>query len=84
MDRTLDVSGLEPPEPLERVLDALDSLATGERLRVRHRREPFPLYAFLRQLGFRWRTEQTGDAAFDILIWQDADHPMADPDRDAC
>lgn len=84
MDRTLDVSGLEPPEPLERILESLDALPSGECLRVRHRREPFPLYGFLRQLGFQWRTEQVGDAAFDILIWQDARHTSADPDRDQC
>jgi len=84
VDHTLDVSGLEPPEPLERILDALDALPSGARLRVRHRREPFPLYAFLRQLGFQWRTQRAGDAAFDILIWQDARQPLPDADRDAC
>ncbi len=84
MDRTLDVSGLEPPEPLERILEALDSLPADDRLRVRHRREPFPLYTFLRQLGFAWRTDQAGDGAFDILIWQDARHTSVDSDRDTC
>ena len=43
MERVLDVSDLEPPEPLERILDALDQLGTGDWLHVRHRREPFPL-----------------------------------------
>lgn len=69
MERVLDVSGLEPPEPLERILDALDQLGAEDWLRVRHRREPFPLYAFLQRLGYAWRTTRTGEAAFDILIW---------------
>jgi hypothetical protein len=78
VERVLDVSGLEPPEPLERILDALDGLGANDWLHVRHRREPFPLYGFLRRLGYAWRTERAGDAAFHILIWP-ADRPSPVP-----
>lgn len=44
MERRLDVSDLEPPEPMERILDALDEMPAEDCLRVRHRREPYPLY----------------------------------------
>jgi len=68
MDVSLDVSLLEPPEPLERVLDALAGLADGDRLRVKLRRQPFPLYNFLRQMGYEWET--TGaEGRFEVLIW---------------
>ena len=68
MDVLLDVSSLEPPEPLERVLDALAELADGDRLQVRLRRDPFPLYNFLRQMGYDWET--TGaQGRFEVLIW---------------
>ena len=64
----LDVRRLEPPEPLERILDALADLPAGEPLHVLHRREPFPLYDLLRRMGYDWRT-QGQDDRFEILIW---------------
>jgi uncharacterized protein (DUF2249 family) len=68
MDVLLDVSLLEPPEPLERVLDALAALAEGDRLRVQLKRQPFPLYNFLRQMAYEWET--TGaEGRFEVLIW---------------
>lgn len=64
----LDVRRLEPPEPLERILDTLADMPRDARLRVVHRREPFPLYDLLRRLGYQWRTEGA-DEYFEILIW---------------
>ncbi len=51
-DIVLDVGGLAPPEPLERILDALADLAPGARLRVLIDREPHPLYGILRNNGY--------------------------------
>jgi uncharacterized protein (DUF2249 family) len=59
---TLDVCGLMPPEPLERVLDALSSLAPDDKLRMLIDREPVPLYRILANNGYAWRTE--------ALIWR--------------
>jgi uncharacterized protein (DUF2249 family) len=67
MDHPLDVSTLPPPEPMERVLDALALLGRGDRLVVRHRRQPFPLYDLLRRLGYRW-TVEGGEGDWRILI----------------
>lgn len=67
MDHLLDVSDLPAPEPLERTLDALAMLPTGDRLLLRHRREPFPLYDLLRGMGYRWQVEGA-DGDFRILI----------------
>ena len=64
----LDVRRLAPPEPLERILDALADLPRGERIRVLHRREPFPLYDLLRRMGYGWQTRGT-DECVEILIW---------------
>jgi len=52
---------------MERVLDALTDLPEGGRLRVLHRREPFPLYDLLRRMGYEWQTTG-GDGRFEILI----------------
>lgn len=66
--RELDVRQLEPPQPLERILDALADMPADARLRVLHRREPFPLYDLLRRMGYGWSTQGT-DERFEILIW---------------
>lgn len=53
----LDVQNLPPPEPLERVLEALAGLAPGQRLRLLIDREPHPLYDILDARGFVYRTD---------------------------
>ncbi len=68
-EQTIDVSTLEPPEPMERILDALADLPEGGWLRVLHRRDPTPLYRMLRDMGYRWETRHLGPARFEILIW---------------
>lgn len=69
----LDVSELQPIEPLERILDALPSLQAGDWLDVRHRQQPYPLYNLLREGGFAWRVRSTGPARFEIQIWRQGD-----------
>ena len=54
----LDVRGLEPPEPMVRVLKALDRLAPGQRLEVRHSRRPTLLYPQLEDRGFVHETDE--------------------------
>lgn len=70
-DKTLDVCGLHPPEPMERVLSALDSIPDNNRLRVLIDREPFPLYPILQRNGYRYRTEPVEDGRYEITIWRD-------------
>lgn len=67
--RELDVRGLEPPEPLQRALEALASLQPGEQLHILIHREPFPLYGRLREYGFAHRTTKLADDCYEILIW---------------
>jgi uncharacterized protein (DUF2249 family) len=69
-DVVLDVCGLEPPEPLERVLDALSYLESGRRLRVVIGREPFPLYRILENNGYSYRTTSRADYLYEVLIWK--------------
>jgi uncharacterized protein (DUF2249 family) len=65
----LDVRGLPPPEPLERVLDALDTITAGQRLRMLIDREPLPLYRILGANGHRYEARANPDGSFDIVIW---------------
>ena len=68
--RELDARYLEPPEPMQQALAALATLKAGEQLRMLLHREPFPLYATLRERGFTYRTTQLSDDKYEILIWQ--------------
>lgn len=69
-ERLLDVRELEPPEPLELALAALDNLAGDECLYLLHRREPHLLYPILERNGFGHHTEMTPDYEFVIRIWR--------------
>ena len=64
----LDVCGLEPPEPMERVLDALSSLQPDEQIRMLIDREPRPLYRILEQNGYDYTVSQRDGYLFDIII----------------
>lgn len=68
-DITLDVCGLEPPEPLERVLEALSGLQQGQRLRMLIDREPRPLYRILDNNGYLYQTTPDANYRYEILIW---------------
>ena len=74
MEQSIDVSGLEP---LERILDALADLPAGDWLRVRHRRDPVPLYRILKDMGYRWDTSCLAPQRFEILIWPEDMAPPA-------
>ena len=67
MEQKLDVRELAPPEPLEAILGALDDMPADDWLRVRLSREPFPLYAMLRDMEYSWRGHWT-DSGFELLI----------------
>ena len=53
-DVTLDVRGLPPPEPMERCLDQLAVLDSGQSLHLLIDREPHPLFAILERQGYAW------------------------------
>jgi hypothetical protein len=64
----LDVSDLPPPEPIERVLDALADLPAGDSLLVRLPMEPVPLYPLLRSMGLSWTRSGAPGEPVELLI----------------
>jgi len=64
----LDVCGLPPPEPFERIIGALQKLPEGESLRVHIHREPYPLYEVLLDGGYSWQVTELEDGSFSIRI----------------
>ncbi|GMQ89167.1 MAG: hypothetical protein BMS9Abin09_0628 [Gammaproteobacteria bacterium] len=70
--RSLDVRGLEPPEPLERILGELDLLQSDEQLDVTHWREPLLLYPILAEKAWQYKTEYDEKTrTYLISIWKD-------------
>lgn len=68
----LDVHDLQPPEPMEKAIDALDKLADGEYLKMIHRMQPFPLFNILTENNFKYKVK-SGEKGFDIFIWKNGD-----------
>jgi TusA-related sulfurtransferase len=54
-DLTLDVRGMEPPEPLVKVLEIIGDFVPGDRLKLVIDCEPLPLYRILDQNGYAYR-----------------------------
>ena len=72
-EQFLDVNQLEPPEPMERILSAIDTLVQGCYLRVWIHREPFPLYDILGREGFSYTIQPGRHSAFELFIWHGQD-----------
>jgi uncharacterized protein (DUF2249 family) len=60
----VDARGLEPPQPLVKILEALATLPAGARLRARTDRRPMHLYAQLEERGFVGDSEEQKDGSF--------------------
>jgi uncharacterized protein (DUF2249 family) len=60
----LDARGLEPPQPLVTILEALSTLPHGATLRARTDRRPMHLYAQLESRGFAGESEEQPDGSF--------------------
>lgn len=60
----LDARGLEPPQPLVTILEAISSLPPGATLRARTDRRPMHLYAQLESRGFVGESAEQADGSF--------------------
>lgn len=56
-DIHLDNRGLQPPEPMVRILEALGGMLPGDQLVALMDREPLLLYPELERRGFAWTFE---------------------------
>ena len=60
----VDARGLEPPQPLVKILEALATLPEGARLRARTDRRPMHLYAQLEERSFVGESKEQEDGSF--------------------
>jgi hypothetical protein len=63
----LDLRGLEPPQPMVRIFEALER-SPGTPLRAILPHEPLPLYNMLRAQGFKYRGTYRADGAYELVI----------------
>jgi len=64
----VDARGLEPPQPMVRILDTLAGLPQGAKLRARTDRRPVHLYPHLEDRGFIGESEEQKDGSFITYI----------------
>ena len=60
----LDARGLEPPQPLVTILEAISTLSPGATLQARTDRRPMHLYAQLEARGFAGESTEQADGSF--------------------
>jgi len=70
---SVNVSALAPPEPMRVILSSLAELPNGAVLKVKHRREPFPLYERLLANGWLYHSKLISDEGFVIYIANEQD-----------
>lgn len=64
----LDVSELEPPQPMHEITAALQQLTHGEVLAVKHRRKPIPLFEMIAG-RFEYLCEEITSSHFQLYFW---------------
>jgi uncharacterized protein (DUF2249 family) len=60
----VDARGLEPPQPLVKILESLAALPAGAELLAHTDRRPMHLYSQLEQRGFTGQSEEQSDGSF--------------------
>ncbi|CAD5374305.1 conserved hypothetical protein [Rubrivivax sp. A210] len=68
MTRVIDGRGMEPPEPLQLCLQALEGLAEGEELVLLLFCRPQPLFDILGPRGYGWSERQLPDGTNEVRI----------------
>jgi len=64
----IDVRGLEPPEPMVKIIETLPQIGNNTVLLVHHHREPMMLYDKLEHLGFEASTEKISEGYYKVRI----------------
>ena len=64
----IDVRGLEPPEPMVKIIETLPQIGKDNVLLVHHHREPMMLYDKLEHLGYEAATEKISEGYYKVRI----------------
>ena len=74
----LDLRQLPTPEPMQRILDQLQTLPAGQLLLALTPLYPAPLLPILAQWGFVWHVHDTPDGGARIAICHASDRHLLD------
>jgi tRNA 2-thiouridine synthesizing protein A len=64
----LDCRGLHPPEPLVRILSAVDTMSESDVIEAWLDRRPLMLFAELDERGFAYRCSRRSDGTYTVRI----------------
>ncbi len=67
-EHVIDGRELQPPEPMERTLEALDTLAEGDEVLLLLYCQPHPLFSILKNNGYAWNEDVRADGTREIRI----------------
>lgn len=68
MTTVIDGRDMLPPEPMERTLEALDTLADDDDVLLLLYCQPQPLFGILKNNGYSWSEEVRADGTREIRI----------------
>lgn len=68
MTKVIDGRELQPPEPLEQTMTALEQLADGDEVLLLLYCQPHPLYNILRNNGYSWTEDVLPEGTREIRI----------------
>jgi len=60
---------MAPPEPFEKATAILRQLQPGQYLHMQHRRAPWPLFDFCRELSLHYSCEEKSASVYEIFIY---------------
>lgn len=66
----IDNRGLQPPEPMTRILEALSRAAPGQAVVARNDRKPVFLLPILQERGYRSAGADLPDGGYRITVWR--------------
>ncbi|MBI3122709.1 MAG: DUF2249 domain-containing protein [candidate division NC10 bacterium] len=66
----VDARGLEPPQPMAKILETLPRIAGGGQILALTDRRPMLLYPKLEERGFAYSTEEMAHGWFETRIWK--------------
>lgn len=68
MDQFIDGRMMNPPEPFEKTMEALDLIEGDEQIVLLLNCQPHPLFNALRRNGYRWDETSLPDGSFEYRI----------------
>jgi len=67
---TVDCRELAPPEPMIKVLEAVERLGPEEAVLMLHRKRPAPLLSRLEEQGLAYSLKERENGDTELLIWR--------------